>query len=806
MNTNNALSVYDQNTPMISSENLTQNAVATPGVASSVGGDLGLRPFENPYPPAEMEKVLSRKYRIADVQWNDMQAAGTVLDEIDLMDLLVNVPNIRDKLSQFRWLAADMQVEVRINSTPFHIGSVVVSHLPRTLVSNYAGSMHALKSQTLAQRLQARASILTASSVNNCEMMIHREASSVFDPVDAADAYVGCMGLLAITVLNPLTLATEGSVNPVTISIFANFVNPRPAGYGYFPINAPEVVQPQGDVITNESKARASSSVLGPEGSSLYPSQVIQGADMVTKAMDLGTEIAQFAGGLGFCKPPNQSTLVPAVIDDFRDINYVAGVSQPTKFAGHPAAGLGDSKTSFLKKTRLTEVIGHPGYVYSTTFDKNTPPDQPFVHIPVHPSLSNFSTVAGTDLITPTHLAYACQAFRYWRGSMKFMFHFVTSQFVSARVRITFWPSEQLPASIEAYAGDAVSTIVDIRGETWVPFSAKYVAPAMYQPCRGYIHAQTISGWNALPVPELNGFISVSLVNPLQQPDYAGTAAVYMNIFTCAGDDFVLGNMVRPFVRAPVAVPPEGKVKPQSLVEKFSRPFDSFVPSTHAVEKGVVLPEQFTTVEETLMKYTQSTLTPLTNANLYLPLSQALAGNTAINNPYTDALTFWAPLFRWYRGSLRYKLLVQPSTAAQVEANPFARYVMVGLNDIAQPGDPPETAYSFQAVCDSNLRSVAEFELPWLFSGPCASWWADEVAIDEEMQKLFYAAAVTKGDGNFDAAFVYRSVGDDFMFGSILPTPTRVVTPSMVATKPAAKVDQTLVRAPEKVRAAPAIF
>jgi hypothetical protein len=42
---------------------------------------------------------------------------------------LFAIPNIAAKLEQFEWLRADVEAEVKINATDFHIGALLLSYL-----------------------------------------------------------------------------------------------------------------------------------------------------------------------------------------------------------------------------------------------------------------------------------------------------------------------------------------------------------------------------------------------------------------------------------------------------------------------------------------------------------------------------------------------------------------------------------------------------------------------------------------------------------------------------------------------------
>lgn len=750
---------------MTQTQNLTTFAETAPQSISAAGHADHMAAMANPYPDPELMKVLTRQYKIADIEWNDAvtDPYSTSLGTVDLMKLLVEIRNISDKLTQFRWIRADIEVEVRMNATPFHIGTVVMSYLPRTEVSTGADSMWVLCNSTVAQKTQNHGVILSASSLNNASMTITREAAAILDPIDEVGNYDGCLGALDFTVLNGLLLATGGSPTAVNIAVFARFVNPRPAGLGYFPLLGSVDVRPQSLTVDGEALSRAAGSIVGPEAKKLFSSALTSGPmEAMSSIVSAIAPAAQFAMSMGLSKPSNHSTSVPAVIDDFRDLNYGHGVNQGTKLALHPQASLGDPQAGFVHKNKIADFIRRPSLVLTRSFSFADLADTALAMIPVHPSLSDYRS----DVYTPTPLAYASQSFAYWRGGMKFHFQFISSQFVTARFRITHWPSSAIPSSIEAFAGDAVSMIVDVRGDTPVSITVPYISPYPYQQTRGYLSCYEDDEWVLLPANEQNSFLTVSLVNTLQQPEPSGNALIYMNVYASAAEDFVFGQLTDPELMTPcgqLPAPPPVNVRPQSLEIAFSTPFKSIVPSSSAYEAGVVLPEQYSGIEELCMKYNSVSLTDYVISGLvsYYDLRSGVKGQPE------DAIDYWAKCFRWNRGGVRFKLLF--STSVLTDA---LRYV--GLSR-ARTGSTSTVDYL--VMCDTSLRSVLECEIPYPLNAPVNAYYPEIIADTRvNLEPFTYTVAEPEGGTTLAPLAIFRALADDFMFGHQLAMPTYAYT------------------------------
>lgn len=744
---------------MPSTTELTTFAESTPEIVATAGHSDALHAMGNPYPNPEITKILSRKYKIADVSWADTDIDGAELDNVDLMRAILAIPNIADKLTQFRWLRADMEVEVRLNATPFHIGAVMVSYIPRTQADAAVGTLWESKNRSLTQKSQNHGMVMSASSKNNLTFTVQREAATIFDPIDEVGSYFGALGTLNLTVLNKIVLAGGGSANPINIAVFASFIEPKVSGYGYFPIlNPPRPkVVPHSLDVTGEAMQRVNAAITGPEATSLFSPSVITGAmDSLSSLVKSVAPVAQFAMSLGLSKPNNLSTLVPATIDDFRDLNYGHGVAQATKLSLHPGAGLGAASMNDLKKHSISSFIQKPSYLTTVTIDKTTVVDSPILHFPVHPSLSNYETTT----YSPTPLAYASQSFKWWRGGMKLRFEFISSQFVTARIRITHWPAPTLPASLEEYAGDAVSTVVDIRGDTMCDFTVPYVSPFPYQPCRGYLHSNSSAGWSALPAEEQNSFITLSLVNSMQQPDFAGTAVIYVNVYSAAAEDFVFGGLIHPYIRTPLNTGADRlRVEPHSLDVHFAKPFKPLVQAFGTYEAGLILPEQYSGVEEILMKYGFNPV-DATEGEIY-PVIAIYDARPGGGTQKESHIHYWAQCFRWNRGGLRYKLIPTPDPASTT-----SRYVT--MTQKAEVLSFPD----FSIVQDRDVRSVIEFEIPWCLPTYANSYWN---AIDQDTLvniPPYDYAIVDILPTDIPTPNAYVAVADDYVFGHQLAIPT----------------------------------
>jgi len=191
-----------------------------------------------------------------------------------------------------------------------------------------------------------------------------------------------------------------------------------------------------------------------------------------------------------------------------------------------------------------------------------------------------------------------------------------------------------------------------------------------------------------------------------------------------------------------------------------------------SIEHGVVLPEQYTYIEELLMKYQ---LASAGGQYAIFPVVQdARAGAIGpdVLNPYFDAIEFWAKLFRWNRGAIRFKILQTPATPAELLVDPNRRFGTIAVL-------PTETVLSdtgletWSFASDLQQRAVVEAEIVHSYASHANSYWTYGCPLDVTPNTFPYEVIMIQGSGLVQPvdATIWRAVGDDFMLGHQLAVP-----------------------------------
>lgn len=788
--TNSDVSNYEVADTTRTTTQLTTFAEVAPEIVDKVPNPLSIVPrLSNPYEKQDLEKVLSRKYLVERFTWAPGDLFGINLGTVSFPKALFAIPNIQDKLAQFRWIRSDVSIEVRLNTTPFHIGALMISWLPRT---STAGTTAQNCASHIASRSFNNAMVISASSVNNITFDIPRLAPTMMD--EAHNDGDGQIGTMWVDVLNQLTLAGQDEPpSAIEVSIFASFKNPEVMGYGYTVPSASrikqmirETVKKQSGTVDPVAKESQKKSTLGIISGALDAlssfAPLVASTPFAEFSPILGAagSLSQFASSVGLSKPASVQATQPTVNDPFRDINYGHGLSYATKLALHPDAKIADTDICGFKKNLIRDMVGMPSLIGSFTLADGTPTDTPLLLFPVSPGLA-FKEVTAPKAYLPTMAGFLSQMFKSYRGGMKFKFQFITSAFVTARIRISHFPSQDLPASLEEYAGDLVSAVVDIRGDTDFEFTVPYLSPHVYSDVPGYYGVGDTT--YTIPTNQATSWLSVSMINGVQQPTTTGNAVIYCNIWAAGAEDLTYINFSDFSTRKPAGATP--MPEKQSVRMAYNKSFPPLAPALATMEAGLVAPEHYTSIEE-LTHRINTIVLPAPNV-----LSDTLVNNLEFFATSTDTLTHLAFIFRYYRGGLRYMAFTPPPATGDPSK---VRACFTTAVFESYPSEEGPTTLA--ALSDNSLNPMLSWETPWMSTSYARSIYTSEYPEDAEGANevtLFVNLVGTP----WIPMTLGRSTADDWMFGfPLAPSPLFFTTAAVKKEEKQKEqeIDQSLIR------------
>lgn len=601
----------------------------------------------NPYPKDDVSNI-ARDYLVGRYSWAAASAVGSSVAVLSFPEDLISTSTfVTNRLSNYLWFRAGVHVTVRMNTTKYNYGSLLVSYIPFYDPDATGACRHL----TLEQQVQNNGMILSANSDQVLEFDIPYLSPGLWMPLaSTSNTNLGLIGSVFITVLNPLSSASPSPPSTVTVNVYARFNNPEVAGPAPENIISAFVPQSRPPRPRNEVEAakKAQSNVLTDtiDGAITTIPKVVELASTVAGAIE---KLAPLVALL-LDKPGNLTVPQYIMNADSHDMTNVDGTDYSRKLSLHASAQASNDVESLtgVKHESIYDLVKRPGMFETFTFSSATSVDTTLLNVYNRPCVADHTLTGTHGYITPTPLSYYSAMFKYWRGSIKYSIHFNTSSFTTCRVRIVWYPGSGYdPAGLGGdYSGDVISRIVDITGDTWVDFTVPYLYPAYYQRC-----AWCESDSNA---QDYVGQLNISLVNPVVTPDTNGTTSVYATLFHAAGEDFRLMNYVG--FRFPQSVtgasftttnalPSADVFTPQtSIGVKFKQPFEGLINSKYNVVENIMTEDPVTTLEDIGKIYVNCTISANNNT----------AGtDVAHATTFPQYTLYYGHLF--WRGSLRLK-------------------------------------------------------------------------------------------------------------------------------------------------------
>jgi len=739
--------------------------------------------ISNPFPDQTPNQVLRRSYLIAQVNWTPSFTSLSLA----FPQTLFAIDAISNFLSVYEYFRAGVTITVRVNSTPYHQGSLVTAIAPCRSLTGVTGY----------QLQNMRPVILSASVQDSCT--IELPYLNPLDWLDIATCADYAIGTFALTVLNPLLTTSTGVPASCTVSIFCAFRDPKVAGFiepSAFlekkkkameqkeKMKAQSVVERRGRVMTNsygkqvtdentqiegEKKADKGTTVNGIQ-------KIVGGASEILKMIPvvgaIWSPIAKFISTYGKVLDEPFNPAVPQGVDqnlNFNDMTHMQGLFSGQQITMYPGVQTSketfDMESSFMAIHELAQV---PALYYSTTFATQ---DQSITLGLTPLSSEGPSTVHGIDF-----LAFVAATFHLWRGSIKYLFHFVNSAFYSARFRISYATST--PGSGD---GDLPQQIVDVKGDTFVEITVPYLFPTTWR---------TTGLAFASGSPKL----FIEMITPISGSSMPATPIIYLNIWRSGGEDIQFNFIRNPY---PVLFPSLALERKKKRKEKKKPleviPFDPEtmepLPATIRMNKdrmkaqctiatrfkktfqpimaGSQFSGEFRTcaaeipirISDMMKRWSQLPLDVrmYDQFDAYFPQS-AVTGDTEYD---FTSYQYWSNLFLFWRGSRRTRILANEGDFVSLD------FLSQGTNWLTD-GFTQGTAFTM-VNCNSDLLRHNDVEIPWISEVPYMYTFQTGASFTAQFDLpagMTYNSSFSTNEPNF----MFGKAGDDFQFLYLWPS------------------------------------
>jgi len=535
----------------------------------------------DPYVDQGLRVVLERVY-YKNFQWTASQIFGQDIYALDLpKDHIIGNDNLVSKLSKFQFFRSATLVQLRVNSTSFHTGRLLVAWIPHYKDSGTLGRKKAYELFDVYAASCNEHVVLSANSTDTVSFIIPYVApQQYFDlsHLDTAESE-GYFGYVKVFVLSPLMISSSVTVPPVNVAVSISFVDPEVAGLTSYSIppmkstkkkayrvieqrdfangsikgvfktqgivgETPEPV-PQNDAPLKEQQSVSSSGVvssaLSTVGSiaSMFSSFPVIGgiASIVAPVANIASSIAS---SLGFDKPVSAQVPTQVIPTPFPNLAEGKGLD-PSQVIGLVVEnGVSADPSIFCDSkdyTKLTNYAGLPALIGRYLVVNGEEGDIVFSRIVTPNDCYTDVDPSGAVNLFRTPLNAVADKFRFWTGSLKYALYISVPHFVSFRFRLSWCPSYlHKPLNTADGAGDYISKVVDVNGSQVFYFSIPYL--------------QTTPWCASLPLPVIedtsadanqhgtnNGVIQFSIVNDMTYTDSAVPPTIDIALYQAGGED-----------------------------------------------------------------------------------------------------------------------------------------------------------------------------------------------------------------------------------------------------------------------------
>lgn len=536
--------------------------------------------FHDPYPDQNLQTVLSRVYRVDEPIWRPSQIVGFNLATIRFPQFLFREANIREKLRKFQFFRADVKVSIRVNGTAFCYGKLLVVWLP---------SIDTIPGPSI-MRLSQNPHVIVSANTNETQEFIipYVSAYQYLNLGFYAEnllTYRAFFGVVQIHVLNPLRSSNATEIAPLSVSVYASFVNPKVAGptSTIYDLTPPLVVTAQAKPTTIEAQKRNNlDSLVGPVARSL--GTYIRTIPIVGPLLSGVRFGLQF---MGFDKPTSTA------LRQFTDLNLARGFAHGdgmdfcnklSLMADNQVSNSCEVYRQERDEMDFSVLLSIPTMIFTFTVSADNASGSIIATIPVNPCYG--PTLNPINEVS--RLTFVSNYFTYWRGTLNYAMQIAAGSFTSCRLRVSWHPNfDDIPSTLADGEGDYISHVIDITGDTLYKFSIPYLQSALYQ-------RTSLPSLNTA-IDTSNGVLMFSVVNPVRTTDNVATNSIYVNIWNAAGSGFELA-----LPRSPTWI-----VNSQySMREEFLKnDFEPLIPASEILVDGVMMGEKIDSLRTLLHRY-----------------------------------------------------------------------------------------------------------------------------------------------------------------------------------------------------------
>lgn len=671
----------------------------------------------NPFEEQTPTKILTRQYKIGEFDIDP----SWVQQSYGFPAALLSIPAISNAVKSFYYFHSDVEISVKINSTPYHQGMMQMSFKHETT----QGEVESIPTTSLGAYSPV---IFNYSTSDTVDATYSWMSPSLYCNLP----YTNPNNIIGTLIMRPIVpLANTMSTNAVIkVTVYARFVNPHLAGF----VSTVTAQAAEGSgkfsAVTKEQvdKSAECSPVSSAPAISLRP--LFRAIPIIGDAYDTFASMAKSVTSL--LDKPRDLKMPQRMLPELApDMSQGTGLDLSNRISLYPGSNLattsifpGECHSSNMLVAEIASIpLLHHIYNFSTENDQ--------FEIGATPEFTGSENI-DTPSVIPDYLMWVQQSHRFWRGSIKYLVWFVTNSFTTARIRVSY--AIDPAAANFGLGGDYPSRIIEVKGTTKITIQVPYLFSSVFR------QTDNIGTHPATLTPKI---VFSLLTLPIMATGAAPliTAVVYRG----GGEDMQFQGLCSSIISPPAPVEAQ-----TSVHGEFKRKFDPIAcDCTLTCEAGFISSETTSRVIDCMRRYCEADPIEFGQKMWTWPVV-----GTNTTTLWRDPYYYYAELFRYFRGSVRFKNFIPQNTTAN--------YVSNGLID-AQ-GTNLDQGSGF-LITYPGVNPISAIEVPWFSTYPYRPKDTDTILPSHALNPVqpFINPVFTT---------TYVSAGDDFQMGYLVHLPT----------------------------------
>jgi hypothetical protein len=450
--------------------------------------------------PPQILNVLEREVRLKTSEWTSQDVVLPLHTPFDAYEnnltfykdeflfpeaIFLKSAQIVDKINNYQYMKADVELTIRVNATRFMIGCLMAVYTPYSYATN----------RFRAQANENLPSLSTFPHVmldikNKSSAIIKIPFASVYDSYNLSDTK-DPFGSVRIYVVSPL--ADAASSTRCTYTVTAKFQNIELAvptsrnGPSRVQEEKPIRAQAHGGKEKTQGPVTRISGGIARVADAVATTGIPQlyiGALIVGWVARCAQGIAQI---FGWSKPNIDATPSPMFNAPARGMMHGEGPEE-----SQALAMIQDNKICSMNVTPEREDEMALGYIFKrpNIFDRKiitlaeSQADSLIYSHPVSPAQPSYTDSSTLTQICCGAMYYATALHRFWRGELEFTYHIVRSEFHTGRLIAVFFPETALvdvPKTLTDEMTNNINTIYQLEEAASEDAGAEFVFTVPYQ-------------------------------------------------------------------------------------------------------------------------------------------------------------------------------------------------------------------------------------------------------------------------------------------------------------------------------------